>query len=258
VKPSNARIFRLLAFEAVQDGVRRRIVPVIAVFSLLSLMFVNRCACSVDGQTLEQAAVIGFGNVVVFVVLSLWIVVLAGVLASDHLIETLSDGSAALTLSRPVGRGAFALARLTGALAIALGAGVILLGASSLLFHLRADVSLGAAAWGMAVCALGAIVVAAFAMLSSLFLSRIATVLLLFTTVGGVAIFNMLGAEAGGFVGVINHFGPPLASAIVLALAPWVDAPRETADVWNVGLRLTVWAAAGVTTLVVGFRRMEI
>jgi ABC-type transport system involved in multi-copper enzyme maturation permease subunit len=258
MRPSDARVLRLLTVEAVLDGMRRRIVPVIAVISLVSLMFVNRCACSVNGQAVDQAAVIGFGNVMVFVVLSLWTVVLAGILASDHLVQTLSDGSAALTLSRPVGRASFALARLAGALAIALGAGMILLGVSSLLFHLRAGAPLGAAAWGGVACAMGATIVAAFAMLSSLYLSRIGTVLLVLAIVGSVATINMLGTQGGGFIGAIDRFGPPLASAILLALASWVDVQPEGAEVWNIGLRLVAWAAAGLAALVFAFRRMEI
>ena len=261
MRPSDARVLRLLATEAVLDGVRRRIVPVIAAFSLVSLMFVNRCACSVNGHTADQAAFIGFGNVMVFVVLGLWTVVLAGILASDHLVQTLSDGSGTLTLSRPVGRASFALARLAGALAIALGAGLILLGATALLSYLRAGAPLGAAAWGGAACATGAVGVAAFAMLTSLYLPRIATVLLVLVTVGGVASINFLsntGAQLEGLIGAVDRFGPPLASGIVLALTPWVGAEADGAAAWNMGLRLVAWAAAGAAGLVFAFRRMEI
>jgi ABC-type transport system involved in multi-copper enzyme maturation permease subunit len=267
MRPSDARVLRLLTVDAVRDGVRRRIVPVIAVISLVSLLAIDSCtSCAggqtvVNGQTIDPAAVAGLSGVMIFVILGLWIVVLAGILASDHLVETLSDGSATLTLSRPVGRASFALARLAGALVIALATGAILLGASAVLLHLRAGAALGAAAWGGAACAAGAVGVAAFAMLSSLYLSRIATVLLVLVVVGSVASVNLLanlGVQPGGLIGAIDRFGPPLAGAIVLALAPWVGAEPEGAAAWNLGLRLVAWAAAGAAALVFAFRRMEI
>ncbi|MDX1649862.1 MAG: hypothetical protein R3263_08400, partial [Myxococcota bacterium] len=129
------RAFARLSIEAVGDAVRRRIAAVVAAASLVSLLAIDTCtACAtgtvvVDGEVREIAALAGATGVATVVVLSLWIVALAAFLASDHLAQTLADGSALLVLARPVGRAPFALARLAGALGVALGAGAVLLGA---------------------------------------------------------------------------------------------------------------------------------
>ena len=56
MKPPRVHIFRTLAREAVGDAVRRRIVPVIAVVSLLSLLMVDSCT-SCGTPTLVQNGV---------------------------------------------------------------------------------------------------------------------------------------------------------------------------------------------------------
>jgi ABC-type transport system involved in multi-copper enzyme maturation permease subunit len=257
----------VLVSEALLDGVRRRIVPVIAVLSVLSLFVIDSCtACgsgsfTVNGQTLDVPTVAGWSGLVIFVVLALWTMVLAGILASDHLVQTFSDGSAVLTLARPVGRDTFALARLAGALAIALAMGAVLLSATALLMHVRAGVPLGAAAWGSLACAAGALTVAALAMTVSLFLPQIATVLLVLAAVGLVAFANLLalfGAELGGVGGAIDRYGPPLCTAIAISLAPWVESAAGEGDAGELALRLAVWTGAAVGLLVLAFRRSEI
>ncbi len=261
------RVFRLLAVEAIRDGVRRRIVPVIVVISLLSLLAIDSCtACAsgstvVNGQTLDPQATAGWGGAMIFVVLGLWIMVLSGILASDHLVQTLVDGSAALTLSRPVGRTAFALARLTGALVIALSAGFVLLGATAVLMHARAGADLSAAVLGGAACALGSCIVAAFAMLSSLALPRIATALVVLTGVAAVAsvnLFTRAGVELSGLLGALDRFGPPLAGGLVFSVSPWVDGAAAQGAGTDLWLRLVLWAAIGLAGLLFAFRRAEL
>ena len=117
--------FSVLAVEALRDAVRRRIVMAIVVLSLLSLMVVDSCtACAagevtINGEVRSLNDVAGAAGANLYAWLGLWIVVLAGLLASDHLQQTLEDGSANLCLARPVSRTAFAMARLAGALAVA-------------------------------------------------------------------------------------------------------------------------------------------
>jgi ABC-type transport system involved in multi-copper enzyme maturation permease subunit len=257
----------VLVGEALLDGVRRRIVPVIAVLSVLSLLVIDSCtACgsgsfTVNDQTLDVPTVAGWSGVVVYVVLALWTMVLAGILASDHLVQTLADGSAALTLSRPVGRDTFALARLAGALAIALAMGAVLLSTTAFLMYVRAGAPLGAAAWGSLACAAGALTVAALAMTVSLFLPQIATALLVLAAVGSIAFANLLalfGAELGGLAGAIDRYGPPLCTAIAISLAPWVESATVEGNAAELALRLAVWAGAAVGLLVLAFRRSEI
>ena len=140
MRPPASRVFRVLAGEAFRDAMRRRIVPVIAVVSLLSLVLVDGCtACGTpsvvqDGVPIELPTIAGWAALVIFGVLALWVIVLAGVLASDHLVEPLDDGSASLVLARPVGRSTFALTRLVGVLGITFVTGAVLLGGASLCF----------------------------------------------------------------------------------------------------------------------------
>jgi hypothetical protein len=265
--PRPGRAYRLLAVEAVRDGVRRRIVPVIVAISLLSLLAIDSCtSCAsggitVNGKIVDVATAAGWGGALMFVVLALWTMVLAGVLASDHVAQSLDDGSATLTLARPVGRTAYALARLSGSLAIALAAGAVLLSATALLLHLRAGVPLGPAVWGLAACAAGAVCVGAFAAAASLVLPQIATALLVLVAVGWIASVNLLarlGAELQGVHAAVDRLGPPLASALVAAIAPWIDAPEAPGQALEVGLRLLAWAGAGLAALVVAFRRAEL
>jgi hypothetical protein len=265
--PTGMRIFRTLAREAVGDAVRRRIVPAIAVVSLLSLLVVDSCtSCATptvlqDGVPVELPEIAGWTGMVIFAVLALWAMVLAGVLGADHLQETLSDGSASLVLARPVGRAAFALSRLAGVLAIAFATGAVLLGGTTALLHARHGVAVASAAWGGLACALGAVVVASLAMTASLFLPRIATVLVVLIGVGVIAGINaigLFGVELGGVAWGIDRFGPPLGSAVVAALVPWIAPAPVPVDPLELAIRIGAWAVAGVSLLAVVFRRCDI
>ncbi|MFQ5417856.1 MAG: hypothetical protein ACE5FL_12520, partial [Myxococcota bacterium] len=192
---------------------------------------------------------------------ALWVMVLGGVLASDHLTETLDDGSACLVLARPVGRATFVLARLAGALGITAVTGAVLLGGAALLLHARHGVPLGAALWAGLACALGVVVVAALAMTASLFLPRIATVLLVLIGVGiiaGVNAVGLSGASQGGVAWGIDRFGPPLCAAVAAALAPWIAPTALAAEPLTLAIRGLAWAVASVSLLAVVFRRSDI
>jgi ABC-type transport system involved in multi-copper enzyme maturation permease subunit len=264
--PPGAQIFRALAGEAVGDAVRRRIVPVIAVVSLLSLLVVDSCtSCAPtitqNGVPVEVPEIAGWTGMVIFAVLALWTMVLAGVLGSDHLAESLADGSASLVLARPVGRATFALSRLAGALAITLATGAVLLGGTTALLHARHGLAVAAAVWGGLACALGAVVVASLAMTASLSLSRTATVLVVLVGVGviaGVNAIGLFGVQLGGLAWGIDHFGPPLGSAVVAALASWIAPVEVRADSLELAVRMAAWAVAGVSLLTVVFRRCDV
>ena len=265
--PSASRVFRALTGEAVHDAVRRRIVPVIAVVSLLSLVVVDGCtACGApaivqDGVPVEIPEIAGWTGMVIFAVLGLWAMVLAGILASDHLAETLADGSAALVLARPVGRPAFALARLVGVLGIAFVMGVVLLGGTTAMLHARSGVALANAFWAALACSLGATTVASLAMTASLFLPRVATVLAVLAGVGVIASVNaisLFGVELSGVSWVVDRFGPPLGSAMVAALASWIEPVQVPAEGFALAVRSLAWSVASVALLVVAFRRRDV
>jgi hypothetical protein len=126
---------------------------------------------------------------------------------------------------------------------------------------IRNGVTFGAAVWGGLACALGATITASLAMSASLYLPRIATVMVVLIGVGMIATVNAIGSfrvELGGVAGAIDRFGPPLGSAVVTALSPWI-APAEVAvDPLAVSIRAVAWAVAGVALLVVVFRKQDI
>lgn len=200
----------------------------------------------------------------IFTSLGLWICALAGFLASDHLQQTLEDGSANLCLARPVGRASFAFSRLFGALAVALGAGLVLLGASAFLLGARSGLPIAPALHaGFQVC-LGAVVIGAFAMTLSLWLPRLATILLVTGGIATLTTANLLALVPReeetplGFLSLLDQLGPPLAKAVIAALDPWVPFASAGLDPNVMTLRLIVWAALGCVALAFAFRRVEL
>ena len=259
--------FGWLAREALADALRRRIAAAVAVAALASVLMLDSCtscapSVTVEGEVRELTELAGAAGLGTFVMLGLWVIALAGVLASDHLRSTLEDGSALLSLARPVSRDSFALARLAGVLGLTLGAGVVVLGAAGALLSVRNGLAPAPAVWAGLACALGAVVVAALAMAASLVLPRAATLLLVLGGVWLVALANGLGSftQLGGWLGWIHDVGPPLGSAMALALSPWLEAGgvQIAGDGMQVSGRLVAWAIASVLALVGGFRRVEV
>jgi ABC-type transport system involved in multi-copper enzyme maturation permease subunit len=260
------RQFLALAGESVRDAVRRRIAVALAALSLLALLAVDSCtSCGagsfvVDGRALDASALLGWTGMVLYALLALWTVALAGALASDHLEQTLADGSALLALARPVGRGTFALARLAGALAVSFGTGALLLAGTAFFLRARHGLALGPAALGAACAALSAVAVGALAMTASLVLPRLATIALVFAGVLGVAVANVAGlggAELSPIWDALHRFGPPIGSGLALAVSAWTG--RELpASPGLVLARLALWATFAPALLTVVFRRVDL
>lgn len=267
MRPSSRSIFAELATEAVWDATRRRIVPMIAFVSLISLLIVDGCtSCGTrnliaNGEPVAVSEIAGWTGMLVISSLSLWMMVLAGILASDHLAEPLSDGSASLVLSRPVRRSAFVAARLTGVLAIAMTTAWVVLGVSAALLHLRNGLSLAPAVWAGLACLAGSIVVGAIAMTLSLILTRVATgmsVLILVGSVTFINIFEIAGWQAGTIGTALQWIAPPLCTAVVAALAPWEVPFIPEVDGVIVVLKLVAWMVVSVGVLLSSFNRYEI
>jgi len=264
--PSPLRVWLLLTRESLADAMRRRIVPLIAAMALLSLFLVDNCtgcspAIEVQGQAVAGGEVAGVLAVSLLVVLGLWTLVLAGVLASDHLMEPLADGSATLVLSRPVSRASFALSRLAGVLLLSFATGALLLLAAAVLLSQRQGLAVAPALAALGACLAGCVTVGGLAMLASLLLPRVAAALLVFGFVWGIGVVNAAGcsgAQLEGLLGAIHRLGPPLASSMILALAAWVEPLVPLGDAADVALRSAVWAGASATLLVLGFRRREL
>jgi ABC-type transport system involved in multi-copper enzyme maturation permease subunit len=262
------RGFFPLAVEAVNDALRRRIIGVIVVVCILSVMVLDSCTACATGEVLVNdepqslAELAGYSGMIMVASLGLWIMTLAGVLAADHLRQTLEDGSAVLSLARPIGRATFAFARLAGVLGITWLTGAVLLGATGFLLASRGELDAAPVLLASALVAVGSLVVGSLSMATSLWLPQLPTILIVFAVVGLLALANGVGlvAEEGatGLLGVLDGFGPPLASALLAALAPWAEPATIEANLPLLAARLTLWAAGGVGLLALAFRRVEL
>ncbi len=257
----------ILTREAVQDAIRRRIVFVVLVVLILSMMMLDTCTSTCNGQLQLEGElarsidILAWAGVGVFALLTTWILALAGLLASDHLTQSLSDGSALLVLARPVSRATFVLARLLGSLLVSTVAGVILLGGASFLLQARSDLALSPAVIAIAFCLINSVTLASLAMTASLYLPRVAIFLLVFLSIGVVSLANLAsisGSDLGGAYLIIDRLGPPLMSATVLALEPWANQTIPGLNEFDVVLRMVVWSGLGVALLIAAFRRREI
>jgi ABC-type transport system involved in multi-copper enzyme maturation permease subunit len=262
----------LLWREALLDALRRRLVFAIGFASLVSLMVLDKCAgCApvmqVNGQVANAESVAPAIGVGLLVVVGLWVVTLAGLLASDHLAQTLEDGHAAAVLARPVRRDELAFARLAGSLTVSLAAGALLLGASAFWIATRNALPIGPALLASLACALACVTVSAFAMAASLALPRLAVWLLVFglvfftTLATGISAAQAMRGEAlpaASLLGLLHRFGPPIASGMLPALAGWLPQVTLPSELGATLVRGVVWAALGLATLAAAFRRVEL
>ena len=256
----------LLAREGLRDAARRRVVPAVAALCLFTMALINSCTqCSgvveTNGGQLEALAVFGWAGIAGLGLLALWCAILAGLVAADHLSSTLEDGSALLVLSRPISRRTFALARLLGALAISLAAVFFLLGGAGVLLAVRGGLSLAPAVLATLAAMVNCTGVAALAMTASLYLPRLATLLLVMGGVSMVAVANLMaasGAPMGSVTGVLDQMGPPILSAVILALSGWSGQPMDGNAALDIGARMLIWTGGSVSTLLYFFDHREL
>jgi len=256
---------RLLALEAVRDASRRRIVPAVLVISMLSLLMMDSCT-SCSQNTLQDASgaqlsVIHWTGVLSFSLLGLWSIALAGLLAADHLRSIFEDGSATLILSRPVSRVTLALARLSGALTVATAGTLILCLGATFFLVVRGGLPLAPAVAATAAILVSSVAVAALAMTASLYLPRIVTTVLVLGGVGVIGVLNIVtasGRTLSGAYFVLDRFGPPLLSSIVLTLSPWSGQLPPSLTAWDVWLRALLWLIGAVLLLALTFDRREL
>jgi ABC-type transport system involved in multi-copper enzyme maturation permease subunit len=266
------RAFAVLAVEAARDAFRRRFALALAVLLVLSLAWVNTCTglgagVSFNEQQLDPAVVAGFLAPILFSVQAMAVLWVAGVLASDHLARPLSEGSAALWLARPVSRGAWAGARLAGALAVALAAGAVLLGFTAALLARRYGVAPGPAVAASLATALGAVVVAALTATASLAVGRTAVLLAMAAAVPLQFFSNAAGlglallqpdAQLPGLFDALHRFGPPLGTAVLAATAAWNPQVVVEGLLTPALGRLALWAGGAIALLLLACRRLEI
>ncbi len=255
----------LLTREAILDAVRRKIVAVLVIVCFLTMMMLDGCtSCAteikIEGSLFAMVSVPGMAVLIIFTMLSLWVIALSAVVASDHLSNVLEDGSAALVLSRPVTRETYALSRLLGALVVTLGAGAILVGGALYMLVVRGDFPLGPGLMAILCTVLSVISISAFSMVMSLYIGRIPNILLMFTLVAAISATNMASVTTGspsGVLGIVNDWGPPFATAIVIALAPWAEFEVIGSNTLESILRLLAWTIGAVGLLLYNFRHRE-
>lgn len=260
-----ARPLRWLTTQAVQDASQRRLVPAVLVISVLSLFMMDSCtSCNanvvVEGepQSMDLSSLAGL---LTFGLLAIWSIALAGLLASDHLREIFEDGSATLWLTRPISRPTLALGRLLGSLIVSLGAALLLCGGASFFLSIRGDLPLLPAIWATLSVLLSCVTIASLAMMASLFLPRLVTVLMVFGGVGLVAVLNLASAAGRPLAGlyyVVHQFGPPILSAVMAALSPWWATGPVEVSVWDVALRSISWALGSLALLLIVFDQIEL
>ncbi|MCC6641292.1 MAG: hypothetical protein IT386_09045 [Deltaproteobacteria bacterium] len=264
---SPARKLALLAADAVSDGVRNRVGLFALLFALVVGLFADRCTAfdagtvMLNGREFDVRDGAPLMGPFVFGSCALLLVLVTGFVACDALARPLSEGTATLWLSRPISRASYALSRLAGALGLGLAAGIAVLLVVTVLLHLRLGLDPKPALAGMAVFAVDAWIVAAVAMTLALHLPRVVALGAIVLALQMVVFTNGLHTVAsvsGGLLGAIEHYGPPLGTGLIYALAPWFAEGVSAADWLAVVARLVVWGAGSTALLAILFRRIDL
>lgn len=261
------RVFALLATDALRDALRSRVGIGVLLLGVLLVLGVDRCT-GVPADTITwngrelPASVVGtiFGPLL-FLVLSFVLVAAAALIASDALARPVDDGSASLWLARPIGRGTYALSRLTGGLVLMALVAVGVLGLATALLAARYGLDWRVGVAGYVTFVADAFVVSAVAMLLSLHLPRMLTLFGVFLWLQYVAITNgmhVVGALSEGGGRMLEGWGPPLGTALLFAVGPWAGLHLPPEQRAFAAVRLALWGAAALTLLVISFRRREL
>jgi ABC-type transport system involved in multi-copper enzyme maturation permease subunit len=263
---SPVRSFHLLAVEAFQDALRSRLGLAVAGCALLALVVVDRCTSLegsfvLNGESLDPGTTRQAFGPILFGWVSLFLLAASGLVASDGLARPVADGSIALWLARPVSRTVYALARLAGTLALAILAGGAALAAGALLLHARHGFTFEPALFAGLVYAASTIVVSALAMALSIYVPRVVTLFAVILWIQLIVVGNaahLLGASFGGWLAALEHWGPPLGTALFYAMSGWVSLRPDPHEAALVMLRLVVWIGLSAALLVLSVRRLEL
>jgi hypothetical protein len=263
---SPIRAFHLLAVEAFQDALRSRLGLAVAGCALLALIFADRCTSIegsfvLNGEPVDPEMMAQAIGPLLFGWVSLFLLAASGLVASDGLARPVADGSIALWLTRPVGRTVYALARLSGTLALVVSAGGGALSVAAFLLHARRGFALEPALFAGLVYVASTAIVSAFAMALSLYVPRVVALFAVMLWIFFVVVANaahMLGASFSGWFAAFERWGPPLGTALFYAMSGWLSLRLDTHDVTLVMLRLAVWVALSVAFLVWSVRRLEL
>jgi hypothetical protein len=264
IRPTRA--FHLLAAEAFQDALRSRLGLAVAGCALLALFFVDRCTSVqgsflLNGETVDPRAPFRAIGPILFGCVSLFLVAASGLVASDGLARPVADGSIALWLARPVSRTVYALARLSGTLALAIAAGGGALTTAAFLLHVRHGFTFEPALFAGLVYAASAAIVSALAMALSLYVPRVVTLFAVMVWIQLIVVANaahMFGASFSGWFATLERWGPPLGSALFYAMSGWISLRADAQEVVSIMLRLAAWVGLSAALLVLSVRRLEL
>jgi hypothetical protein len=95
----------------------------------------------------------------------------------------------------------------------------------------------------------------------SLLLARVATAMSVLFFVGAVTFvnaFTLFGASLGKLGHILQHFTPPLCTAVVVALRPWIAPVVPNVDPTIMALKLAFWMVASVLILLAIFKKREL
>jgi hypothetical protein len=70
--------------------------------------------------------------------------------------------------------------------------------------------------------------------------------------------FSLFGVSLGSFGHALQQFAPPLCSAVVVALQPWIAPLAPLVDPTVVALKLAFWVIASALILLAAFERCEL
>jgi ABC-type transport system involved in multi-copper enzyme maturation permease subunit len=257
-----------LVLETLHDAMRRRGLIAAALVSAGVALFVQRCgscdaAVTVQGESVAmQGSEFGvIGALVSFGLVAIWTYGVIALLASDGLASVLDDGGAESILARPVSRDVFVAARLIGVWAGAFAIGFALLALVVGLAVANQGAAVAPAVPALLAVAIAAIGVAAFAMLCSLSLPRVATLLVL-TGIGiavtGIETAALLSGDPTGWTRVVAFWGPAWIAAPLDALGAWLPAGALPAPLPWPFARACVWSGLLVAALIARFRQIEL
>ena len=95
----------------------------------------------------------------------------------------------------------------------------------------------------------------------SLLLARVATAMTVLFFIGAITlvnVFTLFGTSLGRLGSILQHFAPPLCTAIVVALKPWIAPVVPGVDPTIVALKLAFWVVASVLILLATFQKREL
>jgi uncharacterized membrane protein YqaE (UPF0057 family) len=138
---------------------------------------------------------------------------------------------------------------------------LVIMGGASMMLFVRGDLPIWPALVALSVTLVNCVSVAALAMLISLFLPRVATFLCVVGFVGWTSMANLISVSGGelGFVSlVLNDFGPPLLTGVVIPLANWSGQSIDGVSTLDIIFRLGLWMFASISSLFFFFQQQEL